>query len=830
MTRLLRIFALVLVMSLAAALWAEPNITATATATATTGISAPLAVPHRTGHHLDELLFVETWESGFPHGWETVDLTAVSGSWHLDTYQAFGGAGTSWWVGDPAIGPNGGYGDGWYMNLQTPSMTLPAGTPTMRFWQRYAIEPPPTSTQNNYYDGWDGLNLRISTNNGLTWNIIPAAALNPTYSRDSLYSFGVQHCEGYAIPGWCGTDSVWHLQTVNLSAWAGQSVKIRFAFASDPNWSTVPDHDWAFGWMIDQIRCYAGTDTFFSDDCSSVGSWAVSTGRSAGGNLWRVAQDSDPNNGTMVLVCNNAATGLYNPGMDNAIMSPYIDLRTIGFGTVFLDMRLKGNVLCPDVEDETNCDAWGCEVTVDSGRTWCAINNAACDTSITSYRYVGEWGTEWGWASTMTTDHPWQDLYQFHGQVIRFRLYHSTGCDPNVAEGVAFDSITVTYTQGFQNDVTCNTMQVCYPNMVNRPFRIRAYFANPGQNAQNDIGSWYRYIPNGLTWRAMGLPFDLAHGATATRDTLVTVTTQGIYQFQARSSLTSDMNTPNDTANVEGVQVLPGGTSLDIGYDNHILGDTYYYFPRFATGEGPLVYFTVVSDHVVNTFNLQEIKMQFTDQQTTENMPIRMHIYKDRIGGGLPGVEIYTADIAVGLVETGTSVWKTETVSADPDTRNMNTNFWVWLETTNTGAEPRWPAIIADVSHGWSDIHHYTWGGTSTSPEEIDNYFQLHAVLDDLSSADNPAVELPAAWSLEQNYPNPFNPTTEIQFAVPRSEYVTLKVFNLLGQEVATLVDGRMEAGIHHATFDGANLASGVYLYRLESVGFSAVHKMLLMK
>ena len=80
--------------------------------------------------------------------------------------------------------------------------------------------------------------------------------------------------------------------------------------------------------------------------------------------------------------------------------------------------------------------------------------------------------------------------------------------------------------------------------------------------------------------------------------------------------------------------------------------------------------------------------------------------------------------------------------------------------------------------------------------------------------------ELPGSFALGQNYPNPFNPATSIQFALPASEKVTLRVFDLLGRPVATLLDGQsMAAGTHTVQFDGSNLASGHYIYRLEAGG-----------
>jgi hypothetical protein len=88
----------------------------------------------------------------------------------------------------------------------------------------------------------------------------------------------------------------------------------------------------------------------------------------------------------------------------------------------------------------------------------------------------------------------------------------------------------------------------------------------------------------------------------------------------------------------------------------------------------------------------------------------------------------------------------------------------------------------------------------------------------------------PTGFELNQNYPNPFNPTTVISFTLPKAGKVTLKVYNALGQEVATLVNGYKTAQKYNVTFDASRLAGGVYIYRLESNNFTQSKKMILMK
>jgi len=93
-----------------------------------------------------------------------------------------------------------------------------------------------------------------------------------------------------------------------------------------------------------------------------------------------------------------------------------------------------------------------------------------------------------------------------------------------------------------------------------------------------------------------------------------------------------------------------------------------------------------------------------------------------------------------------------------------------------------------------------------------------------------PSAPLPTEYALYQNYPNPFNPQTSITYAVKEAGFVTLKVYNLIGQEVGTLVSAKMEAGQYTAAFTANDLPSGVYVYRLEVNNFTAQQKMVLLK
>ena len=89
---------------------------------------------------------------------------------------------------------------------------------------------------------------------------------------------------------------------------------------------------------------------------------------------------------------------------------------------------------------------------------------------------------------------------------------------------------------------------------------------------------------------------------------------------------------------------------------------------------------------------------------------------------------------------------------------------------------------------------------------------------------------LPTDFQLNQNYPNPLNPTTEISFALQKGSDIKLEVFNIIGQKVATLIDEPLEAGEHKVVWDGSQVASGLYFYRIEANQYSATRKLILLK
>lgn len=151
-------------------------------------------------------------------------------------------------------------------------------------------------------------------------------------------------------------------------------------------------------------------------------------------------------------------------------------------------------------------------------------------------------------------------------------------------------------------------------------------------------------------------------------------------------------------------------------------------------------------------------------------------------------------------------------------------NEWIQLEWDLSGVDRATPydriVIIMDLQGTAGDAgEQFTW--------YLDD-FDFDSGLS--TSSERGETDIPQVLTLDQNYPNPFNPTTNISFSLPQSGHATLEVFDMLGQKVAVLVNETLSAGQHTASFDAANLSSGIYIYRLQAGNDVQTRKLTLIK
>ena len=176
---------------------------------------------------------------------------------------------------------------------------------------------------------------------------------------------------------------------------------------------------------------------------------------------------------------------------------------------------------------------------------------------------------------------------------------------------------------------------------------------------------------------------------------------------------------------------------------------------------------------------------------------------------------------------------------------NVTLNWTTSSETNNGRFEIEKTSVINGQNNSWLRIGTVNGSGTTTLPKnyifeerglnsgtynyrlkqiDLNGHFEYHNLINDV------IVGVPLKFSLQQNYPNPFNPVTQIDFELPEEGNVNLSVYDLSGKLVSTLAYGQKTAGYYSISFDGSNLSSGLYFYRLQSGNINLVKKMTLIR
>ncbi len=184
---------------------------------------------------------------------------------HPDAFNAY--EGKSWWCGDPDIG---GYDDHWLQYLDTPLLDLSGTAHPMLTWMGFwAVEN--TGNTDPPWDGWDGVNVWVSSDGGGTFQV--ASPVTPPYTCQSLWSFGHQDQGwnfGTGIAGWGGESGGWTPATFDLTPYRSAGVIIRFALASDMAYCSADDPN-LLGFFVDNIRVTDGSTVLFEDQGENGG-------------------------------------------------------------------------------------------------------------------------------------------------------------------------------------------------------------------------------------------------------------------------------------------------------------------------------------------------------------------------------------------------------------------------------------------------------------------------------------------------------------------------------------------------------------------------------
>ncbi len=261
---------------------------------------------------------------------------------------------------------------------------------------------------------------------------------------------------------------------------------------------------------------------------------------------------------------------------------------------------------------------------------------------------------------------------------------------------------------------------------------------------------------------------------------------------------------------------VPVSPIIGSGTENFPVG---YYFksdsrriPQFNTAG----YMEVDSLNVTSTTSISDLKMFIAlNHQNLSELQIILYspdgdsvIVWDKNGGINNNV-----DNLITVFDDGSDneLVNNKYVDFGPDIKPINS-----INTTFSGKNPKgiWRLKIVDLYNGNTGFL-YGWGLRFNNVTGVE---------------ENYTSTIPSDYKLEQNYPNPFNPSTTISYSLPRASNVKLTIYNLLGQEVTTLVNSFNQAGKHSVQFNAANLASGVYIYSIKADNFSATKKLVLLK
>lgn len=141
-----------------------------------------------------------------------------------------------------------------------------------------------------------------------------------------------------------------------------------------------------------------------------------------------------------------------------------------------------------------------------------------------------------------------------------------------------------------------------------------------------------------------------------------------------------------------------------------------------------------------------------------------------------------------------------------------------------------WFMMLQFTSQNRPDTYPFVFFAKDKAGNVSDSLVHYVTLVKNPSAVNNTGSTVPNGFRLMQNYPNPFNPVTTIVYSIGSQQHVTLKVFDLFGKEVSSLVDGQMAPGEHIVNFKAANLASGTYFYTLKAGSFAETKKLTLLK
>ncbi|HDG67526.1 MAG TPA: hypothetical protein ENG11_00065, partial [candidate division Zixibacteria bacterium] len=506
-----------------------------------------------------DTLFFDGFESGDLGEWQEaiapVQWHITSGSHAID--------GNSWWSGNEDMG---GYSDYWMHLLVTPEIELPAspdGNLTLSASVDISVEGPPDSPvalplgegETLWVDGWDGCQVRITTDGGETWHILEPEG---GYPYHMMYGFLINEGDTSVAAGWGGTFS--GDVTFDLSDYTGQTVQIAFVMASDVSWNTADDPS-LFGFVVDDIEVADASTSYFLEDADDHTTEMDTINMSFAPPL-PVVTDVEAYEGTYSMFAQNDYNMVY------AVVTPPVHLPDDFLGTV--SYRIYRDA--PDYDGDGDSyleDYYLVFVSTDGGLSW--------------NRLIYDWyheGSDPEWALCEHTEGynaTWEaglDLYDYRGEdvMIKFLFLFDDNDDGGAGTGFYVDNIAIYGVHGFNHDagiaeIVTGPVNLGEPVVLN--FGVMGYgveTATPRAHyAIYDSATGTEIASDDLGLTSVGLFEEKFLSTTWTPDA------PGTYNIVAWTTYPLDEDNSNDTAMI----TLHIEENLwELGYDDGV-PDTY---------------------------------------------------------------------------------------------------------------------------------------------------------------------------------------------------------------------------------------------------------------
>ena len=794
--------------------------------------------------------------------------------------------GQSWWCAE-----DGGYGDAWLQGISSPEVLIPEGANLSAMMQWSIESPNGAAVGGTCTDGWDAANVRISIDGGDTWNLLTGDdPYDFYYGYGWLYNDTEYDCGGsleQLAAGWAGQQD-WHEVNFDLSAYAGESAIIQFAFGSDPAYSTADDPS-ITGLKVDDISI-AGSDgtVVFEDNADDQVSM---TPVNLGGIQWiryAVGYGELGRPGSL-------GWETYPEGASYGVDPEFINLDISQFAGSDIKVRFIGRTDDDDFIDETETNtANGSGLYIDDLHIWkVGINTVPIVANLEAEALDAQVFVSWDMPpggsfeneEISYVDGTFEDAIGLSPESQGTAAMGNQFDMPYGADSFVAHSCAIWGYAGASGETTLKA----FPFSAGSPSFDFSYSMPitlvEGQWNVFDLGWEFQnsFILSIDVSSTISVAIDIDNAevqkswsnlagwqtwAQVVEDNAAAGLPDGVFGINATvTSVGGDTPVFNVYRSVNGgsFNLMFNGGSLDFNQytDNTVQNNNEYCYqvtaiysgeegapagPACVTPEAQTIYEIAYDDGTdetsINSGPFNTLCVKFTPGSYPVDL-YRTSFYCVGSSNGVAFVNIWDDDGENGMpgtlllenfpVQFAGGMWTPVLLINQNIVINEGSFYVGWMESDQT------PPIGVDSDN--SSNNSFIDLGLGFGFEPFGNYFEgammIRTEVDSanvLSADNNFGQGLPTSFALEQNYPNPFNPTTTIAFSLPQGGMTDISIYDISGRKVESLLGRILGSGNHSIKYNASNLPSGMYFYSIDVTGlnreslYSSTKKMVLMK